>query len=99
MAGKVTKAPTSANTEAVVGELTAQGKVTEVGTPQAPQEALAPGLVRFLRNHKFPIGKVLNPDTPFEKLPDHKEVIDPETGKPKKGMRFRTIRGNVMVKF
>ena len=51
--------------------------------------ALAPGLLRFRKVDKYPVGRVLNPDVPLEELPTRQEITDPITGRPKKGMRYR----------
>lgn len=90
---KPVEGPTDPNTKSVVNELQAEGAVTQAGQP------VAPGFVRHLRNHKFPFGRVKNPKTSFKELPKRSEVVDPETNKPKRGVRFKTVRGNEMVKF
>lgn len=61
--------------------------------------AMAPGLVRFIKVHRFPAGKIFNPDVPLEDLPTQVEVTDPVTNMPRKGWRFRTARGNARVDF
>ena len=85
---------TDANTAAVVQELSDAGRGVDVSKNQllGGTPAVAPGLVQFTRNHYFPMGVIKNPDVKFEDLPTEAEVIDPETGRPKKGIRYRVAK-------
>lgn len=43
--------------------------------------------------------KIINERTPENQLPDKPEdILDWRTGKPKRGLRHRTARGNIRVK-
>lgn len=73
-----------ASTAAVVQELSNAGKGIDVSNSQllGGTPAVAPDLIKFMQNHRHPLGVVKNPDVPIEDLPTEAEAIDPATGRP-----------------
>ena len=84
-------------------QLVSRGQQVPAGpapdSSKAYVSAMAPGLVRFIKVHRFPEGRIYNADVPFDKLPTQDEITDQATGLPRKGYRFKTSRGNVRVDF
>lgn len=52
-------------------------------------------MIKVMRSHRSPLRVVQNPDVVFENLPTEAEVIDPATGRPKKGIRYRVAKRSI----